>query len=100
MEEWTINTWKEKMKNHEVTAFYLYTPFCGTCKVASKMLEVIEELLPNIPIGKADINFLEDFAFEQKIESVPCLIITKNGEIREKIYAFKSVPNLYEKLTL
>ncbi|MFC5541846.1 MAG: thioredoxin family protein [Bacilli bacterium] len=100
MEEWTIETWKEKAKNHEVTALYLYTPFCGTCKVASKMLEVVEVLLPQIPIGKANINFLEDFAFEQQIESVPCLLITKNGKEHEKVYAFESVQNLYEKLRL
>lgn len=100
MEEWTIETWKEKAETHEVAAFYLYTPFCGTCMVAFKMMEVVEALLPEIPMGKANLNFLEEFAFEQQIESVPCLLITKNGKVHEKVYAFKSVQNLYEKLTL
>ena len=71
---------------------------CGTCAVASRMMEVIENLLPHIPIGKANINFLEQLAFDNQIESVPCLLISKNGEIVEKVYAFQSVPNLYEKL--
>lgn len=100
MEEWTVDTWEEKAKHLEITAFYLYTPFCGTCKVATTMLEVVEKLLPNIPIGKANINFLKEFAYKYRIESVPCLIITKNGKVHEKVYAFKSVQNLYEKLIL
>ncbi len=55
---------------------------------------------PHIPIGKGNINFLEEFAYEQQIESVPCLLITKDGKVHEKVYAFKSVQNLYEKLIL
>lgn len=100
MEEWTRNEWEENVKNNEITAFYLYTPMCGTCLVASKMMEVIEQLLPDLPMGKADINYLENLAFDYKIESVPCLIISRNGEVQEKVYAFKSIPNLYEKLKL
>ncbi len=98
MEEWTKQQWEQLKKQKNIVAFYLYTPMCGTCAVASRMMEVIENLLPHIPIGKANINFLEQLAFDNQIESVPCLLISKNGEIVEKVYAFQSVPNLYEKL--
>ncbi|NLY79326.1 MAG: thioredoxin family protein [Lysinibacillus sp.] len=100
MEEWSRKEWEEIVKNNEITAFYLYTPMCGTCIVASKMMEVIEQLLPDMPIGKANINFMEDLAFDYKIESVPCLLISRNGKVEEKVYAFQSIPNLYEKLRL
>lgn len=100
LEEWSRKEWEEIVKNNEITAFYLYTPMCGTCIVASKMMEVIEQLLPDMPIGKANINFMEDLAFDYKIESVPCLLISRNGKVEEKVYAFQSIPNLYEKLRL
>lgn len=100
MEEWTREQWEELVKTQDVTAFYLYTPMCGTCMVASQMMEVIEQLLPNVAIGKANINYLGEFAFDYKVESVPCLLISRDGEVVEKIYAFKSVPNLYEKLKM
>jgi thioredoxin 1 len=77
---------------------YFYTPMCGTCQVAGKMLTVIEQLLPNNTSGKADLNFMPEIAERFEIESVPCLIIINKGEIQEKIYAFQSVPYLYEKL--
>lgn len=97
MEEWTIETWEQQKEQNTLTAFYLYTPMCGTCAVASKMLDVIETLLPELPMGKANINFLEQLAFDYQIESVPCLLINRDSEV-EKVYAFQSVPYLYEKL--
>lgn len=97
MKEWTKQQWEQTKQHNQLVAFYLYTPMCGTCAVASKMMEVIENLLPEIPIGKANVNFLDQLAFDYQIESVPCLLISNNGEIVEKVYAFQSVPNLYEK---
>ncbi|EFI68858.1 thioredoxin family protein [Lysinibacillus sp. HST-98] len=98
MEEWSTEQWETAKQSGEKTAFYLYTPMCGTCAVASKMMSVIEQLLPQLQIGKANINFLEHIAYEHQIESVPCLLITDGGKVTEKIYAFQSVPFLYELL--
>jgi thioredoxin 1 len=76
---------------------YLYTPLCGTCQTASKILSVLEELL-HAPIAQANLNYAPELATELSIESVPCLLIVIDGQIQEKIYAFHSVPYLYEKL--
>lgn len=75
---------------------YAYTPMCGTCSVAQKMLTVIAELLPEIEIAKMNVNFFQELAEEFKIESVPCLLIFKNGVVQQKIYAFRSVPYLHD----
>ncbi|WP_010306681.1 thioredoxin family protein [Kurthia senegalensis] len=98
MEDWTREQWEEQMASHERTAFYLYTPMCGTCAVASKLMDVTQQILPQIPMGKANLNFIEQIAYDYQIESVPCLLISENGQLREKVYAFQSVPNLYEKI--
>ena len=98
MEEWTKQQWEQTRQHNDLVAFYLYTPMCGTCAVASKMMEVIEKVVPNIPIGQANINFLEQLAYDYKIESVPCLLISHHGVVDEKVYAFQSVQNIYEKL--
>ena len=98
MNEWSREEWEQQMATNEVTAFYLYTPMCGTCAVASKMMDVTEKVIPNVPMGKANLNYIEQIAYDYQIESVPCLLISENGKLREKIYAFQSVPNLYEKI--
>lgn len=77
---------------------YLYTPLCGTCQLAGKILHVVEELLPNENWGKINLNFIPDYARDWSVESVPCLLILFDEKIYERIYAFHSVPYLYEKI--
>lgn len=98
MKEWTHKEWTKEKNTKHITAFYLYTPMCGTCQVASKMLSVVTELLPDLQIGKANLNYIQEIAGLYEVESVPCLLITEDGKIKEKIYAFHSVPYLYGKL--
>ncbi|MFT4412922.1 thioredoxin family protein [Fredinandcohnia humi] len=86
----------ESISNEQNFYLYLYTPMCGTCQVASKMLSVVKELLPAIAIGKSDLNYIPKKAIEWEIESVPCLLLFKNGTIYKKVYAFHSVPYLLE----
>lgn len=98
METWSREQWELTKQESDSTLYYLYTPICGTCAVASKMMDVISVMKPDIPMGKADLNYVKDIAVDYEIESVPCLLITKNGSISDKIYAFQSVPNLLEKI--
>ena len=98
MEEWSIKQWETALQSGEQAAFYLYTPICGTCAVASKMMSIVEQLVPQLQLGQANINFVEQIAYEHQIESVPCLLVCNGGKVTNKIYAFQSVPFLYELL--
>lgn len=79
-------------------ALLLYTPFCGTCKLTERMLLVVSEMDPQIPLFKANINLMPSLATRWKITSVPCLLIIKQGEIAEQLYAMRSVDYLYHSL--
>lgn len=94
MKTWSREEWEITNKQSETVLLYLFTPMCGTCAVASKMMNVIEVMKPDLIIGKADLNYLGDLAIDYEIESVPCLVITKAGVVQEKVYAFQSVPDL------
>ncbi|MBW8349904.1 thioredoxin family protein [Bacillus sp. IITD106] len=96
MNELTKNDIMKIIDQQETTILYFYTPLCGTCQVAGKMLSVVEQMFPELSFGKADLNYVTEMAELFAIESVPCLIILKEGKVQEKIYAFKSVPYLHE----
>ncbi len=98
MKEWNKKELKLNLEQNKRNIIYLYTPLCGTCQVAKKMLSVVNELLPTTDIGICDLNYIPEFAREWEIESVPCLLITENDIVKEKIYAFQSVEYLYNKL--
>ena len=64
--------------------------------VASKMLTVLHTMKPDLNLGKMDLNYAPDLATKFEVESVPCLLIIENGELKEKVYRFESVPHLLE----
>ncbi|WHY85299.1 thioredoxin family protein [Neobacillus novalis] len=96
MNEWSRNDLGAFLDNQESGLLYFYTPLCGTCQVASRMLVVLEELV-KVNMGKMNLNFYPDIAADFGIESVPCLLIVQKGKVKETIYAFHSVPYLLEK---
>ena len=97
MNEWNRIELTSFLDNKATGLIYFYTPMCGTCQVASKMLQVIEQLV-EVDLGKMNLNFYPDLARQLEVESVPCLIFVEAGEVKETLYAFQSVPFLLEKI--
>ncbi|MCA1061177.1 thioredoxin family protein [Rossellomorea aquimaris] len=98
MEVSSTEALNQAIDEHTLEAVYLYTPMCGTCQVAGRMMDVVEKLPQSYHFVKANLNYLPEFAEKQSIESVPCLLLLKDGVEQERIYAFQSVPFLYETL--
>ncbi len=98
MQEWSRKELDEVIENNEVVLLYIYTPMCGTCQLASKMLTIASELLSDHPLGKINLNYQPEIAEHWGIESVPCLLIIKKENLIRKIYAFHSVPHLIENI--
>lgn len=96
MKEMTEQEVREILQNQQSCALLLYTPFCGTCKVAERMLVIVEQLIPELPQYKLNLNLAPAFAGQWQIASVPCVLRIEQGEIREKLYAVRSVEHLYQ----
>lgn len=96
MNEWSKDDINGIIENKQTAILYFYTPLCGTCHVAGKMMDVVAEMIRDIPFGKADLNYMPEIAEHFSIESVPCLLIMNEGKVLEKVYAFHSVPYLYD----
>ncbi|WP_462411089.1 thioredoxin family protein [Neobacillus sp. Marseille-QA0830] len=97
MNEWNRDQLSVFLGREATGLVYFYTPMCGTCQLAGKMLRVVEELV-SMEMGKMNLNYYPDLAEQFKIESVPCLLFVKNGKVIETIYAFHSIPYLLEKI--
>jgi len=59
--------------------------WCGPCKVQSPILkEIASELGERVRVIKIDIDQNKELADRYRIQSVPTLMIFKNGEIKYK----------------
>ncbi|BBH22959.1 hypothetical protein Back11_43040 [Paenibacillus baekrokdamisoli] len=77
-------------------AILFSSPFCGTCKVAERMLEVVEASNVPITMYKININYAPKLREAWKISSIPCLVLLQNGEPIRFEYAMRSVNYLYD----
>ncbi|WP_338449329.1 thioredoxin family protein [Niallia oryzisoli] len=98
MKEWSREELEGFIHQQGSGLIYLYTPFCGTCQVAGKMLTVAAEILPDTKFGKINLNYMPQLAEKWEVESVPCLVFLENGSMADKMYAFQSVPFLIERI--
>lgn len=97
MNEWNREELVSFFEEGSTGLVYFFTPMCGSCQVASKMLAVIEKM-NTVKMGRMNLNFFPDLAQKFIIESVPCLLLVKDGNVFQKIYAVHSVPYLLEKI--
>src|SRR5699024_9529835 len=84
--------------NTERYLLYIHTPFYDTCHLARSMHDHIESVHREDICYEMNACLCSDFMQVAKIESVLCLCIKEENEIKEKIYAFKSIPNIYSYL--
>lgn len=98
MIDWTGHEATVAVRDQDKTVLYVYTPMCGTCQLAKKMLTVVEAALPHLEIGMLNVNYAPHFARAYQIESVPCLLVFEKNQLVKKIYAFQSVEYLYMEL--
>lgn len=72
-----------------------YTPLCGTCKLAMRMLDIAGTLLRELPMAACNVNFIPEQVQSWQIASVPCIGIFQHHTLIRKIYRMQSVDELY-----
>jgi thioredoxin 1 len=99
MNEWEPGSWRrEWTAARGPLAVFVHTPLCGTCKVARRMLEVVVEMMPGLPLAAANLNAIPELATTFFIESVPCLLIKRSDGGVDKMYRFSSVVEVANRL--
>jgi thioredoxin-like negative regulator of GroEL len=99
MIEWTQKELLERTETADSSfAVFMYTPFCGTCNLTERMLDIVMIMEPKLPLYKSNINFLPQVSLEWQISSVPCLVIVKAKQEKKMFYQMKGVDDLYHLL--
>ncbi|NGQ96245.1 thioredoxin family protein [Brevibacillus sp. SYP-B805] len=95
MEDVSLTELDAWLADRRTFALLLYTPFCGTCKWAARMLAVVEAMLPQLSLVSINLNRAPVLAERWRITSVPCLLLFREGRPAERRYAMHSVEHLY-----
>lgn len=75
--------------------------WCPTCKQVTPIIQQVAQQYPDkIKLEEVDIVAQPELAAKNEILSVPTLIISRDGQIVERITGFISKDNLIKKLNL
>ena len=95
MKEVTEEKELQQLMDQPQCILFFYTPFCRTCKIAARMLEVVSESkdLQGM-VYACNLNYFPWLAETLKIQSVPALTVYRGGIPGRILFAFESVIKL------
>ena len=67
-----------------------WAEWCGPCRMLAPTVEAIAKERSDIKVGKINVDNEDRLAVSFGIDSIPTLIIVKNGEIAGKLVGYNS----------
>lgn len=98
MNELTSQQMEHMIQQEKDAILFFYTPLCGTCRLAERMLQVAYETVPEAPIFKINMLYTSERNQAWRLTSVPCLVFLSRGEPIAIHYRMESAAHLYQLL--
>ena len=93
----TRENFESEVLNSELPVLIdFYAEWCGPCKMIAPFIEEIALENPDITVAKVDVDKATDLAIEFGIQSIPTVIIFKDGKISSKAIGYRSKEQLLE----
>jgi thioredoxin 1 len=75
-----------------------YADWCGPCKMIAPILEEIAKEMTDVTIVKVDVDASGDIAAKYQVQSIPNLVIFKDGKAVDQIVGFTSKNDIVKHL--
>lgn len=72
--------------------------WCGPCQMMAPILHELEAEMPDVQIGKVNVDDQMDLARQFRVVSIPTLIIFKNGQEVQRMVGVTSKEELKDAL--
>ena len=80
----TKSNFEEVKKSEKPVLLDFYADWCGPCRMVSPLVDEIAKENPQYLVGKVNVDSEMELAAEFGVESIPMLVVMKNGEIVNK----------------
>ena len=88
---------REVLNSDKPVVVDFWATWCGPCRMLGPVLEQVAADHPEITVAKVDVDENMGLAAAYGVESIPMLLVFKNGQLTDKSIGFVSQPEI-EKL--
>lgn len=71
----------EVLKSDKTVLLDFWAAWCGPCRMLSPVVDEIAEEMPQVKVGKVNVDEQIDLAQQFRVMSIPTLLVFKNGEM-------------------
>ncbi len=93
----TKETFQQEISNGVVLVDF-FANWCGPCKMLTPVLEDLSATMPNVNIVKVDVDVDSELAGQYGVQSIPNLVIFKDGKAVDQITGFTPKQELQKRL--
>lgn len=80
----------EKVKNSKGTVVVdFFATWCSPCRMLGKVIDEVSKEITDVPFYKVNVDTASDLAASFGIESIPVLIVFKDGEKVHQVVGFQ-----------
>ena len=81
---------KDIIESQKTVLLDFYADWCGPCKMLSPIVEEIAEENPQYLVGKINVDNEPELAAAFSVQSIPLLVVMKNGKIAGQVVGYRS----------
>lgn len=97
----TKNNFEEKVLNSKVPVLLdFWAEWCGPCRMVGPIVEEIAKEKTNIAVGKVNVDEDPELASAFRVESIPLLVVVKDGKIVNQIVGYRQKEDIIIELGL
>ena len=71
---------KEVLESNEVVMVDFWAPWCAPCRMLGPVVDQVAEETEGAKVGKVNIDEEMDLAMQYGVQSIPCVVVFKNGK--------------------
>ena len=80
---------REVLQDSGTVLVDFWATWCGPCRMLAPFLEELSGQHPELKIVKVDVDENRELALRYGIESIPTLLVIKNGRVEKRLVGYR-----------
>lgn len=92
----TDNFNEEVLEKEGLVLVDFWAEWCGPCRMLGPVIEEVAKEVDGVSVAKLNVDDNGSIAMDYQVQSIPTVMLFKNGELQERLVGFRPKADLLE----